>query len=83
MTGYVNTVLDRAERMGWWYPAFAGFLLGSGIDAAIFQSESFGWALLAAGIALSLIRPAGTSARRRHRIRQVRNVLRFLGREKP
>jgi hypothetical protein len=71
---YVNQVLDRAERLGGWFPCLAGALLGWGVGWAV-QGAGWAWGLLAAGLVLSAVRPAGTSLRRRLLIRQVRQQI--------
>lgn len=75
ITGYLNLVLDRADRLPWFYPAFAGLVLGIGIGWGILHDSAWGWPFLAAGLILMAIRPAGTSLRRYLLIRQCRREL--------
>jgi hypothetical protein len=55
-------VTDWAERRGSWWPAIAG-LLAAFIVYAIGTGYWWAWALTAAGLAMTVIRPAGTSLR--------------------
>jgi hypothetical protein len=55
-------VTDWAERRGSWWPAVAG-LLAMLIIYAIGTGAWWAWALTALGLAMTAIRPAGTSLR--------------------
>jgi len=71
---YLNTVLDRAERLGWWVPVVAGLSTGTG-TGQVLQHQAWAWGLLAAGLVLMAIRPAGTAIRARYRIRRAKRLL--------
>jgi hypothetical protein len=74
VTGWVNRVLDRAEGLGGWVPCLAGANLGLGIGWVL-QGAGWAWMFLGAGLALGVIRPAGTSLRRWLLLRQVRQQI--------
>ena len=71
---YVNTVLDRAERMPW-LPVIAGLSFGSGIRWVLLQPHPWGWVLLGCGLLFGAIRPLGTTLRNRHRLREAKRLL--------
>jgi hypothetical protein len=68
---WVNRVLDRAEQRGSWWPVIAGNGVGFG-GLWTWQGYWIGWPVLALGVIMTLIRPAGTSLRWRLILRQAR-----------
>jgi len=75
----VNRTLDRAERLGGWFPCLAGTLTGWGIGWAV-QGAGWAWGLLAAGLVLAIFRPIGTSLRQQLLIRQARRQVEAFSR---
>lgn len=72
-TSWVNRVLDRAERPRL-FPAYGGAAIGVGVAWAV-AGFWWAWPVLAVGVVLTLIRPVGTSVRRRVLIRQARRTV--------
>jgi hypothetical protein len=72
-TSRVNRVLDFAERQGWW-PFLTGALTGFAVLSLV-QGFWPAWAFLAAGLTMTAVRPAATSARRRLLVRDARRAV--------
>jgi O-antigen/teichoic acid export membrane protein len=70
-----NAILDWAARRGSWWPAVAGLLVAFIAYALDHPGAAWAWALFAAGLAMTAIRPLGTGQRRRILIRQARRLL--------
>jgi hypothetical protein len=73
-TSPVNRAIDFAAQQGSWWPVLAGTLVGVAVPLLI-QGYWIAWVLLAAGLAMTVLRPAGISVRRRLLIRSARRAV--------